>query len=186
MSCKAWGDSTGTNILDPNDEYPEIQNIPPIIDDGPSRFIYNWFNNPGDANSYPLVVFIDQDMKIVNIFNDNISLLSTNFIIEGMLANLSVSSIEKTPIPNEFTINSLFPNPFNPVLHINFDIAWSGVIQLDILDISGSHIETLYSGYLQSDSHELSWHAESMPSGVYLVSLKFGDESLIEKVVLLK
>ena len=186
MSCKAWGDSTGTNILDPNDEYPEIQNIPPIIDDGTSRFIYNWFNNPGDANSYPLVVFIDQDMKIVNIFNANISLSSTNFIIEGMLANLSVSSIEKTPIPNEFTINSLFPNPFNPVLHINFDIAWSGVIQLDILDISGSHIEALYSGYLQPGSHELSWNAESMPSGMYLVSLKSGDESLIEKVVLLK
>ena len=71
MSCKAWGDSTGTNNLDPNDKYPEIQNIPPIIDDGTSRIIYNWFNNPGDANSYPLVVFIDQDMKIVNIFNDN-------------------------------------------------------------------------------------------------------------------
>jgi hypothetical protein len=84
LSCKAWGDSTGTNILDPNDEYPETQNIPPIIDDGTSRFIYKWFNNPGDANSYPLVVFIDQDMKIVNIFNDNIALLSTNFIIEGM------------------------------------------------------------------------------------------------------
>ena len=60
---KAWGDSTGTNNLDPNDEYPEIQNIPPIIDDGTSRIIYNWFNNPGDPNSYPLVVFIDDTTR---------------------------------------------------------------------------------------------------------------------------
>ena len=125
-------------------------------------------------------------MKIVNIFNDNISLLSTNFIIEDLLANLSVSPIEKYPIPNEFTITSLYPNPFNPVLHINIDIAWPGVIQVDILDISGSNIETLYSGYLQPGSHELSWNAESMPSGMYLVSLKSGDKSLTEKVVLLK
>ncbi len=86
----------------------------------------------------------------------------------------------------QFQIQRLYPNPFNPVLHINFDIAWSGVIQVEIMDISGSHIEILHSSFLQSGSHELSWNAESMPSGMYLVSLKSGDESLIEKVVLLK
>ncbi len=186
MSCEAWGDKTGTNNLDPNDEYPEIQNIPPIINDGKFQIIYNWFNNPGDANSYPLVVFIDQDMKIVNIFNDNISLDATNFIIEDMLTNLSVSPIEKAPIPNELTITSLYPNPFNPVLHINFDVAWSGITQVNILDISGSHIETIHSGFIQSGSHELSWNAEFMPSGVYLVSMKSDDKTMTEKVVLLK
>jgi len=86
----------------------------------------------------------------------------------------------------EFHIHKIYPNPFNPVLHINFNVAWSGVIQVDILNITGSHIKTLYCGYLQSGSHELSWNAESIPSGMYLVSLKSGDESLIEKVVLLK
>ena len=86
----------------------------------------------------------------------------------------------------QFQIQQLYPNPFNPVLHINYDITWSGVIQVEILDIGGSHIKTLYSGFLQSGSHKLSWNAESMPSGMYLVSLKSGDKSLTEKVVLLK
>ena len=40
-TCEAWGDATGTETLDPNNEYPEIQNIPPIIDDGPSHIIYD-------------------------------------------------------------------------------------------------------------------------------------------------
>jgi len=87
---------------------------------------------------------------------------------------------------NHFKINNLYPNPFNPVLQINYDIPQAGVIQVEILDISGSHIETLHSGFLQSGSQKISWNAESMPSGMYLVSLKSGDKSLTEKVVLLK
>ena len=101
-------------------------------------------------------------------------------LCDGQLA------IDNNFYPEEFYIHKIYPNPFNPVLHINFNVAWPGVIQLDILNITGSHIETLYFGYLQSGSHELSWNAESMPSGMYLVSLNSGDENLIEKVVLLK
>ena len=89
-------------------------------------------------------------------------------------------------VTNQFKIQQLYPNPFNPVLNITFDIAWSGVIRVDILDISGNHIKTLHSGFLQFGSHEVSWNAGSMPSGVYFISLKSGDQSLTEKVVLLK
>ena len=89
-------------------------------------------------------------------------------------------------VTNQFKIQQLYPNPFNPVLNIIFDIGWSGVIRVDILDISGNHIETLHSGFLKFGSHEMSWNAESMPSGVYFISLNSGDKSLIEKVVLLK
>ena len=131
-------------------------------------------------------MFIDQDLNIINIINANISLDAANFIIENMLANLSVSPIEKAPIPNEFTINSLYPNPFNPVLYINIDMPQAGVIQVEILDIGGAHIETLFSGFKQPGSYQLNWNAESMPSGVYLVSLKSDDKTMTENVVLLK
>ena len=95
------------------------------------------------------------------------------------------------PIKNEsihsgFTITNLFPNPFNPVVQINFKIVLSGVIEVNILDMTGSHIETIHSRFLQYGSHKLSWNAESMPSGIYFISLKSGEKNLTEKVVLLK
>ena len=89
-------------------------------------------------------------------------------------------------VANQFQIQRFYPNPFNPVLNININLAWAGMTQVNILDIAGAHIETLHSGFLKSGSHELSWHAESMPSGLYFISLKLGDKSLTEKVVLLK
>ena len=95
-------------------------------------------------------------------------------------------SIDNNILPEEFYIRNIYPNPFNPVLHIDFNLKTAGMSQIDILDISGAHIETLYGGFLHSGSHEFGWNAESMPSGVYLVFLKFGDMSLTEKVVLLK
>ena len=103
-----------------------------------------------------------------------------------MLETLPSLSIESNIKPEEFYIHRLYPNPFNPVLHINFDLSLSGLAQVDILDIAGSHIETLYSGFLNSGSHNLNWQVEFVPSGIYLLSLKFGEKSLTEKVVLLK
>jgi len=95
-------------------------------------------------------------------------------------------SLNNISIPNYFKISNLYPNPFNPVLNITFDIAIPGITKVNILDIYGSYIETLHSGFLQSGSHEMSWNAESMPSGVYFISLKLGNKNLTEKVVLLK
>ena len=183
-NCTQWGDQG------------EI-NVPPIINDGNENIIGNWFNDFND-NSRPYTVFIDHNM-VVRYFIDgrcntdlNGDNVSPEVCVEKRIVKLLEtlgSDLETTSNPSNikyFNITQLYPNPFNPVLHINFDIAWSGVIQVDILDISGSHIKTLHSGFLQSGSHELSWNAESMPSGVYLVSLQSDDKTLTEKVVLLK
>jgi len=167
-----------------NETLPD--DIPIIVEDSPNA-IYNWFENNG---LYPLIVFLDHEMRVHHMENDGIpDIDSINDKINEMLANLptmSTSIDDNIYFIDNFNIVQLYPNPFNPVLHINFDIAWSGVIQVDILNISGFHIETIYSGFLQSGSHELRWNAESIPSGMYLVSLKFSDKSLTEKVILLK
>ena len=110
-----------------------------------------------------------------------------NAIIENLLEGLPPLSNENLPgVINQFNLTRLYPNPFNPVLNITFDIAIPGITKVNILDIYGSYIETLHSGFLQSGSHEMSWNAESMPSGVYFISLKLGDKNLTKKVVLLK
>lgn len=188
-----WADNNNVAIIDFLDDVGQPysctqwgrignDNLPTIINDDDFDF-QNQFHDV-----YPTNVFINHEMKVHSILDTMHTAGSVNVKIQEMLDNMELTIEENyySHKPYNYEITNLYPNPFNPILHINFIVAWSGVIQLDILDISGSHIETLYSGYLQSGSHELSWNAESMPSGLYLVSLKSGDESLIEKVVLLK
>ena len=187
-SCEDWGNYTGGSL--DGVQYPNIDGIPPIIDDGNASWgdamILSWFNKPPDAEDYPMFYIIDQNMVVNTIQNESLSINSANYIFNDLLSNLSVTFNKKEQIPKNFNLINVYPNPFNPVLHINFELSLAGLTQVDILDVAGAHIKTLHSGFLKSGSHELSWHAESMPSGLYFISLKLGDKSLTEKVVLLK
>jgi len=187
-SCENWGNYTGGSL--DGVQYPNIDGIPPIIDDGNANWgdamILSWFNKPPDAEDYPMFYIIDQNMVVNAIQNESLSINSANYIFNDLLSNLSVTFNKKEQIPKNFNLINVYPNPFNPVLNINFGMPWAGVTQVNILDITGSHIETLHSGFLQSGSHDMSWNAESMPSGVYFISLNSGDNNLTEKVVLLK
>ena len=187
-SCENWGNYTGGSL--DGVQYPNIDGIPPIIDDGNANWgdamILSWFNKPPDAEDYPMFYIIDQNMVVNTIQNESLSINSANYIFNDLLSNLSVTFNKKEQIPKNFNLINVYPNPFNPVLNINFGMSLAGATQVNILDITGSHIETLHSGFLQSGSHDMSWNAESMPSGVYFISLNSGDNNLTEKVVLLK
>ena len=166
-SCIQWG-------------YIGNHSLPIIIDDSDYDF-HDQFHD-----IYPANVFIDHEMKVFAILDTLYSAESVNGKIQEMLDNMGLAAEYNSNLSYHYEITNLYPNPFNPVLHINIDVAWSGITKVNILDISGAHIETLHSGFLQSGSHKLSWNAESIPSGVYLVSLKSDDKTMTEKVVLLK
>ena len=172
-SCAQWGSI-------------ENSNLPTIIDDGKD---YNFQNEFHDI--YPTNVFIDHEMQVHAILDTAmVSVESVNEKIQEMLddlpADLAIDNNNYAQIPYYFEITDVYPNPFNPVLNININIAWAAVTQVNILDIAGKHINTIHFGYLQPGSHEIRWNGESLPSGVYFVSVTSGEKKLTEKVVLLK
>ena len=75
-SCAAWGEMGEAGI-------------PPIIDDGIGSTVYDWFTSPQDT--YPLMIFIDHNMTVINIMSTYPSLSVANFIIEDMLDALPVT-----------------------------------------------------------------------------------------------
>ena len=92
----------------------------------------------------------------------------------------------KIILPNYFNINNLYPNPFNPVLNIDFEINQAGLVKVGISDITGAIVNIVYDGYMTMGKHQKSWNSENLPSGVYFVSLQAGGNFLTSKVVLLK
>ena len=99
--------------------------------------------------------------------------------------DLSLLSYKILP-PNHFKINNLFPNPFNPVLNIDFEINQAGLVEIKLSDITGSMVKTVYEGFEGAGKHQINWNSENLPSGVYFVSLQAGGNFLTSKVVLLK
>ena len=87
-------------------------------------------------------------------------------------------------IPRTFMQN--FPNPFNPVLTINIEIAETSQVLLDIFDLSGKWVKTLMKGKANAGTHRQSWDGSQMPSGVYFIRLQTESEIITQKVILLK
>ena len=50
---------------------------------------------------------------------------------------------QEKPIPASFVINTLYPNPFNPVITLDIDIHQSGNLRIEVYDVSGHLIEAV-------------------------------------------
>ncbi|GEM_PF-3349630 len=86
------------------------------------------------------------------------------------------------------------PNPFNNRILIPFQLKTTSEIQIDIYDIRGRLIKTLFSGKKTVGVHRLSWDGKTnsgqeAASGLYFVVLKLNNTNLnmyTRKIVLLK
>ncbi|MEO7358089.1 MAG: YCF48-related protein [Ignavibacteria bacterium] len=95
-------------------------------------------------------------------------------------------------IPNSFTLFQNFPNPFNPVTTINFDIHTTSVVSLKIYDMLGKEIfkfdeeKKLPGNYSVTFDATLNPTGTIIPSGIYFYELRSGDMSEVKKMILLK
>jgi len=75
------------------------------------------------------------------------------------------------PVPTAFALEN-YPNPFNPVTRINFDLPEGANVSLVVYDIVGRKIAELASGYHEAGYYSAAWGAMSesgvtVSSGVY-------------------
>jgi len=177
-SCSDWGDYGTIDI-------PLIVNLEVDEDD---KFVLDWFENPSSDGLGSLIVFIDHTMTVANIMSSSPSFYIANAIIGNLLNDLPALSNENSSsgVINQFNLTRPYPNPFNPVLNIDFDINQAGLVKVEISDITGAIVNIVYDGYMTMGKHQKSWNSENLPSGVYFVSLQAGGNSLTKKVVLLK
>ncbi len=88
-----------------------------------------------------------------------------------------------------------YPNPFNPITRIPFELApgsGSVPVQLRILDLRGRLVSTLVDGYRESGlRYEATWDGTDntgrrQPSGTYLVQLTAGRDNRQRTITLVK
>lgn len=91
-------------------------------------------------------------------------------------------------LPNSLTLHPAYPNPFNPVTNIRFDVGLEikDLTTLKVFDIRGQNIATLANGYYTAGTHEVRWDASEMASGIYFTELISGSFRNTQKIILLK
>jgi len=89
-------------------------------------------------------------------------------------------------MPKEFKLYDNFPNPFNPVTKIRFDIPKATKVRITIYDLIGREVELLYDNILNPGKFEMTWNASDYPSGVYFYRLISDGFVNTKKMVLVK
>jgi hypothetical protein len=106
---------------------------------------------------------------------------SDNYDCDGMELSLFNGLI-----PEDFSIHSIYPNPFNPITNITYGIPEYTNVQIIVYDLSGKQVETLINEFQTAGYHSVNWNADNLPNGVYLIRMDSGEFSQRQKVVLVK
>ncbi|MEQ9266899.1 MAG: G8 domain-containing protein [Balneolaceae bacterium] len=99
---------------------------------------------------------------------------------------LQTSNEEDDELPTEFSLDQNYPNPFNPSTTIQFDVAETSQISLQIFDMTGRLVETLVNEQKTAGSYSISWKADSQASGVYFLRMVSPAGIQTRKMLLMK
>jgi Ca2+-binding RTX toxin-like protein len=154
----------------------------------------------GDFAEYIVVPMdepIDSAYRVIDIVNnrDGLDYIMNIEQIEfgGELFFISdILKLADEVIPSHFKLQTPFPNPFNPVVNVNFSIAKPCRVDLRIYDLKGKIVRNIANETFNPGNYNIVWDAKDhlgnqVSTGVYY--LKFsakGHYQKTEKVLFLK
>ena len=107
-------------------------------------------------------VFVTGSSRVQSGHSDIITLKYSNTV---GIQNVEIS------YPEKFKLFNCYPNPFNPVTNIKFDIPEEAAVEVKVYDISGKETASIVDARLKAGNHEYKWNADNLASGIYFVRL---------------
>jgi hypothetical protein len=107
-----------------------------------------------------------------------------NIAVDTSDIPLSVHNISM--IPKSYALRQNFPNPFNPVTKIKFDLPNNTKVKIIIYDISGREISQLVNNNLSAGSYEIEWNGNDFASGVYFYKMQTESFADVKRMILIK
>lgn len=113
--------------------------------------------------------------------------------VEPLSSTSSVLSMEDltTVIINDFVLLQNFPNPFNSITSISFQLQAESSMSVTIYDFMGNVVKDLFSGIESSGYKSINWDATNnngdlVSTGMYFYRLRVGDASEVKRMMYLK
>lgn len=103
--------------------------------------------------------------------------------LRGSSLNVSRQSDE---IPLQFSINGMYPNPFNSSAVIEYSIPETGPLKLTLVDIKGRELLKIVDGQVPVGEHRYLLSGYNLPSGIYYVKMESANNFVFKKVVCIR
>ena len=99
--------------------------------------------------------------------------------------------VKDNSLPDRFYLGNNYPNPFNPVTKIHFNLQKKEYVSINIFDLIGKNIKSLINSNLGPGINQVEWDAtdnygEPVAAGVYIYRIEAGAFISSKKMILLK
>lgn len=93
--------------------------------------------------------------------------------------------------PNQFKVFNAYPNPFNPVTTLRYQLPEANMVTVTIYDMAGKEVKTLIHQQQTAGLHGIQWNGTNnlgnmVSAGIYLYQVQSGVYNQTNKMILLK
>ena len=89
-------------------------------------------------------------------------------------------------LPGEIELHANYPNPFNPATLISYSLVEDAHVSLDVYNMLGNRVQSLVNGPQSAGTHQVTFRADHLASGVYLYRLTAGETVRTRRMILVK
>jgi hypothetical protein len=193
---------------------PDYQQVPDVVFDG-DQYIIAWFDKGDDMNlkateidlsgnitdtytisdqfgmqTYPSLVHGPEDQVLVTYqgFATEYNNISYNADrIWGTYLGLYIGVDDFYSNTSEaFTLCQNYPNPFENLTVINYELKLISDVNLKILDINGNEVTTLLNLKQSPGNYKVEFDAQDLPNGIYFCCLTTNNRTKTLKMVKIK
>ena len=134
-------------------------------------------------------LFEATDTLMFNLVNDTENMLP-QLAPDGNYCPANVGIGKNTKL-SSFPILYNYPNPFNPVTHLRYNLPEDALVNITIYDMMGRQVSTLVSSQQTAGFKSVLWNATNdkgspVSAGLYLYTIQAGKFRQTKKMVLLK
>ena len=136
----------------------------------------------------PSVIFMIDQISAGDVNALPLDIVADNF---GQFVNTTLNIDQSNTIPDKFRLYTNYPNPFNPATIITYDLPNFSSVELNVYDVRGRKIKSLFSGNLSAGQHKATWtgvddYGLNVSAGVYIYKLQVSDKIFKRKMILMK
>ena len=111
--------------------------------------------------------------------------------VNTLFVNSQLSNSISNVFPQKFELYSAYPNPFNPITTLRYDLPENSYVNVTIYDMLGREVKTLINQTQDAGFKSVIWDATNdygkpVSAGVYLYQIQAGEFVQTRKMVLLK
>lgn len=187
--------------------FPESAAGDPYYDDVPypeigANYAYAFEGGPADGQAYlyhgVCATYTDTPSFKTFYFSFDFSQLENPIHQNSWLSdlmdwwNIHPLNADDPAIPaTQSRITRIYPNPFNPMANISYQLSQSAPVKLSVYNLKGQKVKDLADGFQAAGNYYVQWDgtdtkSDPVAGGVYFLKLKTPTNTSTQKLLLLK